>query len=132
MRDSGKLDVSVNPNPQKTCQETVIRGPMGASGIIKRSVGDPGGRSSSDSLKSLSQLGVKVILSTYTMATHNLEESISRDVKTAEITHVDTTQDAALKEKGEMAAGHEELEKTLTLWQNLKLYRKVCRCMRPS
>lgn len=33
----------------------------------------------------------------------------------------------AIKEKDDIAIGHEDLEKTLTLWQNVKLYKKV-RC----
>ncbi len=48
-----------------------------------------------------------------------------KDMKAAEVAHIDTSDHAAIKEKEEMAAGHEELEKTLTLWQNLKLYKKV-------
>lgn len=40
--------------------------------------------------------------------------------------------DGAIKEKVEMALGHEDLEKTLTLWQNVKLYKKVHPTPRPT
>ena len=46
-----------------------------------------------------------------------------KDIK-AVAEHIDHP-DEPFPVKGDMADGHDELEKTLTLWQNLKLYRKV-------
>jgi len=45
------------------------------------------------------------------------------DIKAAAV-HIDHV-DGGHVEKRDMAEGHEELEKNLTLLQNLKLYRKV-------
>ena len=55
----------------------------------------------------------------------SVEDYAAKDIKAAEVAHIDDGPDHALKEKADMAVGHEELEKTLSLWQNVKLYRKV-------
>lgn len=57
-----------------------------------------------------------------------LKAQTELDSKSVELQHLDLNDpgvDAVDAVKGEMAAEHEHIQKEFTLWQNLKLYRKV-------
>jgi hypothetical protein len=54
-----------------------------------------------------------------------LKPQTELDSKSLELQHLDLNDSAHDAVKGEMAAEHEHIQKELTLWQNLKLYRKV-------
>ncbi|RSH95538.1 hypothetical protein EHS25_000630 [Saitozyma podzolica] len=53
-----------------------------------------------------------------------LKPQTELDSKSLELQHLDLNDSAHDAVKGEMAAEHEHIQKELTLWQNLKLYRK--------
>jgi hypothetical protein len=54
-----------------------------------------------------------------------LRPQIELDSKSVELQHLDLNDPGLDVVKGEMAAEHEHIQKEFTLWQNLKLYRKV-------
>jgi hypothetical protein len=54
-----------------------------------------------------------------------LKPQTELDTKSVELQHLDLNDHGLDVIKGEMAAEHEHIQKEFTLWQNLKLYRKV-------